>query len=151
MKSACYFSIVIAIILSGCATTVGNKFDDSKINKIKTGKSTKENVSSLMGTPYGRNTSADGTSIWTYQFIAQDSHMTAMSFVPIVGAIKGGETESSMQMLLVTFNKSGIVASCTYRTSSSKGSGMMGEMEAGLGHTGFGNGEVVAMNCEDVK
>lgn len=138
-------------LVAGCATTQGNKFDVSQIPKIKTGTSTKENVSSLMGAPYGKNTSPDGTSRWLYQFIATDSHMTAMSFVPIVGAYKGGETESSTQSLTVTFNKSGIVASCMYRTSSGKGSGMMGGMEAGLSSTGSGGGEVVAMNCEDVK
>lgn len=151
MKLASYFLIAIAIILSGCATTVGVDFDDSKINKIRTGKSTKENVSSLLGSPYGKNSSANGTSIWTYQFIKSDSHLTAMSFVPLLGALKGGEVESSTRTLVVSFNKSDIVASCLYRTYSGSGTGILGRTEVMLGNTGFGKGEVVAMNCEDVR
>lgn len=151
MKSVCFSIATIAIILSGCASTVGNDFDGSKINKISIGKSTKENVSSLMGSPYGKNSSANGTSIWTYQLIKSDSHLTAMSFVPIVGAIKGGEIESSTRLLVIGFNKSNIVTSCRYRTYSGKGTGIEGRMEVMVGNTGFGKGEVVERNCEDVN
>lgn len=143
MKLACYFSIAVAIILTGCVTnsTIGAKFDDSVIHKIKTGTSTKENVLSLMGAPFGKNTSSNGTSIWTYNFIA------AKNSNPLAAAYGlGGASENSSQTLMVTFNKSGVVTACTYSTSSAKGSGFMGATMTQVGR----GGEQAERNCENV-
>lgn len=132
-------------LVAGCAsTTTGNKFDESQINKIKTGTSTKENVLSLMGAPSSKNSSSNGTSIWSYQFMEFAGRPTALEFVPIVSLFAGGiTTSSSTQSLTTTFDKSGIVTSCMYRTSSSQNS------DSKLG--GGGAEESVEMNCEDVK
>ena len=134
-------------LVAGCAsTTIGNKFDESQINKIKTGASTKENVLSLMGEPSSKSSSSNGTSIWSYQFTAIAVAARPLEFVPIVSIFAGGTTtSSSTQVLTATFNKSGIVTSCMYRTSSSQGS------HDSLGGGGRANDESVEMNCEDVK
>jgi outer membrane protein assembly factor BamE (lipoprotein component of BamABCDE complex) len=134
MKLVSYFSIAIAIMLSGCAATMGNKFDGSEIHKIKTGTSTKENVLSLMGTPFRKNTSADGTSTWIYTFYANKVGLLA-----IYGM---GTSESNSQTLSVTFNKSDVVTTCKYSTQNSSGSGVTGAMGA--------SGEHNEMNCGDV-
>jgi outer membrane protein assembly factor BamE (lipoprotein component of BamABCDE complex) len=117
------------------------------IYKIKTGASTKEDVLSFLGTPFGKNTRPDGTSMWSYQFIAVSNQSTAMALIPVVGplmdAFEGQHMERTTQNLTVTFNKPGIVTACTYKTSSRKS-------EGGLGMMGNG-GETVEMRCEDAK
>lgn len=141
-KAAC-FLIAGVIILTGCAvnTTIGDKFDGSMIHKIKTGISTKEHVLSLMGTPFGKNTSSNGTSMWTYSFTAaKTSH-------PLVAVYGFGGSENSTQILTVTFNKSDVVTACTYRTSSAKGSGYLGAISTQAG----GGGEREERNCENVR
>lgn len=109
-------------LVAGCTTTppsVGNKFDESKIQNIKTGTSTKEDVLSLVGTPFGKTSSADGQSIWTYQFGTAAVHQNAASFIPVVQFVASKATlEKHDQYLTVVFNKTGVVASCMYRISS---------------------------------
>jgi len=141
-----YLLVLISLVLSACMSmTTGEKFDGLKINKIKTGTSTKENVLSLMGAPLEKHSFPDGTSRWQYQFMAIDVSSTATSFIPIVGAFKGGKSESNTQLLMVSFNKSGMVTSCTYNTFSRKDSGGMMSMGAGA------SVENEMMKCEDVK
>lgn len=129
MKSACYPIALLIIILTGCSTTTsGNKLASSSIHNIKAGVSTKEDVVSIVGTPAVKNSSIDGSSIWKYTYIKTQSKVNAMSFVPIVGNLKGGSQDSSGQILTITFNKSNIVSKCVFLVFSDHGTGIIGSM-----------------------
>lgn len=127
-------------LVAGCATdsSSGRRFDDSKISLIKNGKSTKEDVLSLIGSPYTKGTTTDGTVLWIYWEIN-----TAMGLVPLVG--KNTTDEKNLE---VSFNKSGVVTSCVYRKKSrTTPSGMIGLLTAGAADAGI-DPEV---NCENFK
>ena len=139
-------SIVLAMVLAGCAATSGNKFATTSIHNIKTGVSTKEDVVAIVGPAPVKNSGLDGTSVWTYSYVRAQATPSALSFVPIVGSVVGQNKQRvarDEQTLIVTFNKSNIVSRCVYTTYVSQGTGTLGYANQEAERT-----ETV---CEDVK
>jgi outer membrane protein assembly factor BamE (lipoprotein component of BamABCDE complex) len=61
--------IVLAGIFLGCSTpTVGRQFDTNAVNHIEVGKTTKNEVISLLGTPTSDKTLSNGISIFNYTY-----------------------------------------------------------------------------------
>jgi hypothetical protein len=138
--------IAAVIILTGCASTSGNKFATTSIHNIKTGVSTKEDVVAVVGPAPVKNSGLDGTSVWTYSYVRAQATPSALSFVPIVGSVVGRNkqrVERDEQRLTVTFNKSNIVSNCVYTTYVSQGTGTLGYANQ--------EAERIETACENVK
>lgn len=99
--------VVIAslLVLAGCAST-GRKLDEAKINQIKKGQTTREDVIKLVGSPDQMMRTASGETTFTYTYFRATAK--ASSFIPIVGAFAGG-ADVQNQMLMVTFGPDNLV------------------------------------------
>lgn len=56
------------VILAGCAATVGKDFNESAIDKIVDGETTKSEVVEWFGEPTGRMTASESDHGYTYNF-----------------------------------------------------------------------------------
>lgn len=74
--------MVILLALTGCATTVGRDFDESKLATFKPNQTTLEEVVAAWGPPTERETESDGKVRLHYQWIQSSS--SASSYVPVV-------------------------------------------------------------------
>lgn len=98
--------LVLGVLLfSGCAS-VGRKLDTAKVEQIKKGETTREQVLKLIGSPDQTTKSSNGDVTFSYMY----SRATAKgsSFIPIVGAFAGG-VNTQNQTAVVTFGPDGIV------------------------------------------
>ena len=60
---------VSALALIGCASTrTGTDFNSANVNKLKVGKTTEQEVIQLIGQPFNRTRSADGTVTLLYMY-----------------------------------------------------------------------------------
>lgn len=91
--------ITLSAIICGCAS-VGRKLDESKIDQIKQGVTTQQQVLQLVGSP--DQMTRDGTGAVTFQYIYAHATTRASSFIPVYGAFAGGANVQN-QMLMVTF------------------------------------------------
>lgn len=145
MKLAYYFSLVITVLLSGCYlnSTFGTKVDVSLVPKIKAGVSTKDNVLSLIGAPFSKNTLPDGTSTWSYTFTGSKTAPTvANTLMPGLAMYGMSSSDTNTQNLSITFNKSDVVVTCVYSSSFSTGN---------IYTRMAGGGERDTKNCVDVR
>ena len=82
---------IIALEFSGCASSssgAGNFSDPAKIEQIRINKSTKKQVSSLLGKPQSITMHSDGTESWVYKsknttYTEKYAAKKAISFIPI--------------------------------------------------------------------
>ena len=93
-------------LLSGCAS-VGRKLDQSKVDQIKKGETTRDQVIQLIGSPDQITRTGDGVVVFQYMYVRASAN--GASYIPIVGAFAGGVNTQS-QMVMVTFNTSNIVS-----------------------------------------
>ena len=99
--------ILCVIFFMGCSmggsTTSGRKIDKSLVSKVEKGRSSKSEISSLMGVPFNtfgnQNT---GEDIWVYQY-GEINQPPCISMNPLVGS------EITRDVLTITFTKDGIV------------------------------------------
>jgi outer membrane protein assembly factor BamE (lipoprotein component of BamABCDE complex) len=98
--------LTAAVLLCGCAS-VGHKLDESKIDQIKKGVTTRDQVVQLVGSP--DQITRDGFGRVTFQYIYSRATTKASTFIPIVGAFAGGANVQS-QMLMVTFDTNNVVS-----------------------------------------
>ena len=89
--------IFIVLILSGCAMTLGSRFDESRVGEIESGVTTKDQIKELFGPPESVGLK-DGRPLWTYLF-AQ---------IPILGGTAKGT------VLSIEFDENNIVESYSY-------------------------------------
>ena len=120
MKLSPWCVAVVAVCLSGCfGYKAGNKFDDSFVKNIRTGKSTRADVVQMFGQPPTRNSTGGGNETWTYSYSEMKSHATAATYIPIVNIFAGGaKSTTNTQTLTVKFSGD-MVSSCVYGKSSS--------------------------------
>lgn len=93
------------ILVTGCAS-VGRKLDESKIDQIKKGKTTRQEVLALVGSPDQMTHNGSGETTFTYLYARATA--TPATYIPIVGAFAGGANVQH-QMLMVTFGSDGFV------------------------------------------
>jgi outer membrane protein assembly factor BamE (lipoprotein component of BamABCDE complex) len=98
--------ILAAALLCGCAS-VGHKLDQSKVDQIKKGETTRDQVIQLIGSPDQITRAGDGSL--TFQYIYTRATTKPSTFIPIVGAFAGGMNMQN-QITMVTFNSSNIVS-----------------------------------------
>jgi len=117
-KTAIILSAVMALFLAGCAssgnTVLKDETQKTVAQKIKKGKSTKEQVRTIYGDPYTTSFTDSGNEIWKYEFIK--AHATASSFIPVVSMFKSG-SEGDKKQLVVMFDSRGIVKNFSMSTS----------------------------------
>ncbi|MGB7912139.1 MAG: outer membrane protein assembly factor BamE [Desulfobaccales bacterium] len=101
--------VVVLLVagLVGCATS-GRKIDQGAADQIEKGKTTKEQVVALIGSPESISRSSNGDTTYIYNYTRATAK--PINFVPIVGAFAGG-ADVQHQMYMVTFGPNGIVKS----------------------------------------
>lgn len=110
------FSLLLVVCLVGCATS-GRKIDQAAADKIEKGKTTKEQVVALIGSPESISRSSNGDTTYIYNYIRATAK--PINFVPIVGAFAQG-ADVQHQMYMVTFDPKGIVKSYTSNYGASE-------------------------------
>ena len=91
--------IVTAVVLCGCYS-VGHKIDTAKVEQIKAGETTREQVLQMIGSPDSTTTTDKGKVTFTYRFILATAK--AERFIPVFGAFAGGANVQH-EMVIVTF------------------------------------------------
>jgi len=121
----------LALLLSSCAA-VGNKaITDPKVtSKIEKGKTTKAEISKLLGSPSSVDFSDDGRfEKWVYVYTK--SQVRGASFIPIVGSFAGG-TDVRMDTLTIQFSEAGIVQNLGKGVTTGGGGGLQDSAQASV-------------------
>jgi outer membrane protein assembly factor BamE (lipoprotein component of BamABCDE complex) len=106
MKNTLTILLLSAVFLTGCAT-VGRKLDQSAVDQIKKGVTTRDQVIQLIGSPDQVTRTGDGLT--TFQYMYSRASAKAVNFVPVVNAFAGGVNVQN-QMVMVTFGSDGVVS-----------------------------------------
>ena len=96
---------LMASLIAGCAS-YGRKLDESAVDKIKKGETTRAEVLKSLGSP--DQMTRNGSGDVTFQYMYVRATAKASSFIPIVGAFAGGANVQN-QMVMVTFGQDGVV------------------------------------------
>jgi outer membrane protein assembly factor BamE (lipoprotein component of BamABCDE complex) len=91
--------VVVALSLIGCAT-VGRKLDQSSVEKIKKGETTREEVLRLIGSPDQMTRDGNGNITMTYMYVRATAKPE--TFIPIIGAFAGGANVQNQMVMVVT-------------------------------------------------
>lgn len=128
MKTLVVISLLI-FTLVGCAT-VGRKINQDAVNGIEKGKTTREEVIKLLGSPDQMAKDTNGNITMTYMYVRATTK--PISFVPIVGAFAGGANVQN-QIVMITIGPDGKVSDVfsTYGATES-GYGMSSGSKADL-------------------
>lgn len=100
---------IIIIFLPSCAT-VGRKIDQSAVDRIKKGETTKEQVVASLGSPDRVTVLGNGDTIFSYGYARATAKPA--TFIPIVGAFAGG-ADVQHQNCTVTFGPDNLVKNFT--------------------------------------
>jgi outer membrane protein assembly factor BamE (lipoprotein component of BamABCDE complex) len=111
--------LLIIGLLAGCFS-MGRKIDQSAADKIEKGKTTKEQVLYLTGSPDQIMRLGNGDTTFTYTYIR--STAKPATFIPFIGAFVGG-ANVQQQMFSVTFGPDNIVKNL-FSTQAATESGM---------------------------
>lgn len=98
-------AIAILLFVAACAT-VGRKIDQSQVEQIHKGDTTKADVLRMLGKP--DQITNDGTGVEIYQYMYSKATVKGATFIPIIGAFAGGANIEN-EMVQVTFDPNGIV------------------------------------------
>jgi outer membrane protein assembly factor BamE (lipoprotein component of BamABCDE complex) len=116
MKIRSLIGVAIVALLAGCATSGNEKLKDhtqsSISQRITEGKSTKNEVTAVLGQPTSVSFTDGGNEIWTYKHARATPQ--AHSFIPILGLISSGADVKTKELVLM-FNKDGVVTKYTMR------------------------------------
>ncbi|MFA5159218.1 MAG: outer membrane protein assembly factor BamE [Candidatus Omnitrophota bacterium] len=107
-------SLVCLLLLTGCMS-MGQRIDVNKMDQIKEGVTTQEEVVSLLGNPYGKHVTDNGQEKWDYVFLRSQSQ--AKNFIPFVALFSGG-VDQEKETLQILFDKDGRAAKKSYNKSN---------------------------------
>ena len=117
-KTLFILSALSLIALSGCMSmgnsSVASETNETVQDKIKIGKTTKNEIATMYGKPNNTSYSATGDESWMYMFTS--GRADAKNFIPVVGMFIA-KNQYASNMLTVTFRKDGVVSD--YRFSAS--------------------------------
>ena len=107
---ALLFAALISLAASAPITTYGegprDPFDQSRIEQIQKGSTTKEQIIALFGEPNAKDLPANRDETWIYTYVATQASASSQTSVP----------RDHSSMLMITFDNRGIVKS--YRNLS---------------------------------
>ena len=86
--SLALIALVIVLALSGCATTVGRDYDQTKVGQFVPGQTTMSQVVAALGQPQEEETESDGGTRLHYQYISSQSSVG--SYIPGVSMFDHG-------------------------------------------------------------
>lgn len=97
------------VLIGGCVFASGSKAaaNTEARAQIQNGKTTKQEVFALLGTPNGKSQCANGEEMWTYSYARTKARAT--NFIPLAGAFVGG-ADSQANSYFVTFGTNGMVS-----------------------------------------
>jgi outer membrane protein assembly factor BamE (lipoprotein component of BamABCDE complex) len=104
MKRILTLALMLGLV-AGCAS-VGRKLDQSAVDRIKKGETTRDEVLKSLGSPDQIIRMGNGDVTFQYMYIRATARPE--SYIPVVGAFAGGANVQN-QMLTVTFGPDGIV------------------------------------------
>jgi len=90
-------TLTIAGLMTGCASTAGQKFDATAVDQVKIGQTTTQDTIAALGEPFSRNFAADGSETWKYQFIQGNGKISAKAFIPYAGPFLGNTAKSTLE------------------------------------------------------
>ncbi len=108
--------VAAASLLYGCVS-VGHQLDQAKVEQIKKGVTTREQVLQLVGKP--DQMTRDGDGIVTFQYVYVHASATAASYIPLAGPFVGG-ANTRTEMLSVTFGTNDVVSSLVNSTGGNQ-------------------------------
>lgn len=97
--------VLLVACLAGCYS-VGRKIDQSAVDSIKKGETTRDQVVNMLGSPELITRTGSGDTIFVYNYIRATAKPS--TFIPYVGIFMGG-ANMQHQMTRVTFGPDGIV------------------------------------------
>ena len=102
-------TVSVLLMISACISA-GNKAitDAGVVSLIEVGKSTRADVTALLGYPITASYGAQGEETWHYTWVTV--YPTAFAFVPVVKAVTPSLGDTTRQ-LAVTFSRDGAVKS----------------------------------------
>lgn len=111
MKKVVLLAVIgMAAVLTGCAGTGNDSLraesESSVSSKIIEGKTTKDQVRQLFGSPEKTEFTDGGMEVWRYEFAKM--HSNAVDFIPVVnlfGSVQSGKKKE----LVVMFDQSNVV------------------------------------------
>ncbi len=108
MKRSIYLFLIIGLVVAlvGCST-YGRKVDQSNLEKIKKGETTREEVLQLIGSP--DQIMKDGNGNITMHYMYVRATVKPETFIPIVGSFVGGANTQN-QMVMITIGPDGVVS-----------------------------------------
>ena len=118
----------------------GRQFDAAYVEQIKSGVTTKNDVTNHLGNPLLKSVKY-GKEEWQYWWSQATTSQTAKSFIPIVGILYN-KTDTASSAVSIQFDGD-LVAACEFQQSTGKGSANSFD----LGQTG--GGSKVVTRCGD--
>ena len=118
----CFVACLI-VGLGGCASTgagnevLRNETEQGVQSKLKEGKSTKQDVRKLFGSPLKTSFTDSGLEIWTYEF--KNISADAVAYIPIVNMF-GATASGTKKELEVLFDRQGTVTRFSMAVSEVK-------------------------------
>jgi outer membrane protein assembly factor BamE (lipoprotein component of BamABCDE complex) len=108
--------LIAALLSSACIHVIeyGRDFDAARVPALEKGKTTKQEVLTMFGSPASSSLDADGTVILRYAYIKTTGRIKMASFIPIVGPVVGGSTATNAQKSLTVDLKNGVVSNFVY-------------------------------------
>lgn len=106
--------LFLVILINGCAT-VGKNIDQNKVNQIKEGVTTEQEIIAILGVPYMKTLSSDGKTIMLYQYTKVKNRTS--NFIPVANMFVSG-MDMRQQMLTILIGKDGKVEKYTLNDSN---------------------------------
>ena len=108
--------VAMSFVMVGCAAKTGNeaiyKMNKADMSRaIVVGKTTKNDITSKLGSPREVDYTAQGDEKWVYKHVY--SSAKAISYVPIASSIQNG-TNDRTRMLVIIFNSNNTVKKYLY-------------------------------------
>jgi plastocyanin len=112
--------IMSATALSGCAAGIGNgrianQSNNTLSRKIIKGKTTESQIKQMFGDPDKTTFNSKDDLMWTYEY--QHDHDTVAAYIPVVNWF-AKDVKGHKKMLVILFNKKGIVKNYAFSNSS---------------------------------
>lgn len=98
--------IVAAAVLAGGCFSMGRKVDLNQVDNIQVGKTTKQQVINMLGSPTTVMRQSGGNTTLMYSY--SKTQMDAVNFIPIIGLFFGGMDMQS-QTVTIQIGPDGIV------------------------------------------
>ncbi len=112
-----FLSILVPLLLAAACVATGTKeiTDSGRTARLEADKSTKAEVSALLGFPAIVTYGKEGQETWEYYYVTEYPQVAA--FVPVVDALAENFSQNT-KVLTVTFDRQGVARNLARRQAS---------------------------------